>query len=196
MAQAAVARPAKRTQIFLWVCAEEKGLLGSMAYVRAPAWPLAKTVVNLNLDSMNFVGKTRDMAVPSVERSSLRATAATVAKRMGLRLSPPVADPAGSYFRSDHYNFAKAGVPAFRVGASVFSGDGDFEFAQEQAASQAKIRDFKGHYHQVSDQYDPNWDLSGMVQQAQFMLNLGYEVANSATVPVYNKDDPLAKVKR
>jgi Zn-dependent M28 family amino/carboxypeptidase len=196
MAQAALAHPARRTQIFLWPCAEEQGLLGALAYVRSPLWPLAKTAADLNLDSMNFVGKTRDIGVAGSERSTLHASAAQVAKGMGLRLAPTVPDLGGSYFRADHFMFAKAGVPAFNVGSAVFSGDGSFDFATDPDASRARMVAFKKDYHQVSDQYNPAWDLSGMVQQAQFTLNLGYAVANAPAMPAWTRDDPLGKVKR
>jgi Zn-dependent M28 family amino/carboxypeptidase len=196
MAQAAVRSPARRTQIFLWPCAEEQGLIGSLGYVREPLWPLARTAADLNLDSMNFVGLTRDIGVAGAERSSLHASAAKVAKAMGLRLAPSTPDLGGAYFRADHFNFAKAGVPAFNVGSAVFSGDGSFEFDHDNAAASAKMVGFKDHYHQVSDEYNPAWDLSGMVQQAQFTLNLGYEVANAPAMPTWNQGDPLGKVKR
>ncbi len=196
MAQAAVKRPAKRTQVFLWPCAEEQGLLGSLAYVRNPVWPLAKTAADLNLDSMNFVGRTRDMGVAGAERSSLYAASATVAKAMGLKLAAPVPDLGGAYFRADHFNFAKAGVPAFNVGSAVFSGDGHFDFEHDPAAEGTKMRAFTKDYHQVSDQYDPAWDLSGMVQQAQFTLNLGYAVANAPTLPTWKAGEAYGKVKR
>lgn len=196
MAQAAVKQPAKRTQIFLWPAAEEQGLIGSLAYVRNPVWPLARTAADLNLDSLNFVGRTRDIGVAGSERSSLRASAAKVAKAMGLRLAPTVPDLGGAYFRADHFNFAKAGVPAFSVGSAVFSGDGSFDFEHGQAASKETMVGFTKHYHQVSDEYNPAWDLSGMVQQAQFTLNLGYEVANAPQMPTWNKNDAFAKVRR
>jgi Zn-dependent M28 family amino/carboxypeptidase len=195
MAQAAVAHPAKRSQIFLWPCAEEQGLLGSLAYVRAPLWPLAKTAADLNLDSMNFVGRTRDIGVAGAERSSLYATAGQVAKQMGLTLAPPTPDLGGAYFRADHFSFAKAGVPAFNVGSAVFSGDGKFEFEHAHGAED-KMRAFTKDYHQVSDQYDPSWDLSGMVQQAQFTLNLGYAVANAPALPSWKAGEAYGKVKR
>ncbi|UMR32005.1 M28 family peptidase [Massilia sp. MB5] len=190
MAQAAAKKPARRTQIFFWPCAEEEGMLGSAAYIRQPAWPLAQTAANLNLDSMNFVGVTRDMGVPGSDASTLRATSAEVATKMGLRLVPEVPDPAGSFFRSDHYNFVKAGVPGIRVGSSVFSGDGLFDFVNDPTGSLARIRDYTQHYHQVSDEYNPAWDLSGMVQQAQFTLNLGYAVANAERMPSFKGQPP------
>ena len=196
MAQVAVKQPARRTQIFLWPAGEETGMLGANAYVRAPLWPLAKTAADLNLDSMNFVGKTHDIGVAGAERSSLYASAGKVAKRMGLRLAPAIPDLSGAFYRADHFAFAKAGIPAFNVGSAVFSGDGSFDFVQDAKASSARLVAFKKDYHQVTDEYNPSWDLSGMVQQAQFTLNLGYEVANDKTMPVWNKDEAFGKVKR
>jgi Zn-dependent M28 family amino/carboxypeptidase len=196
MAQAAVKHPARRTQIFLWPCAEEQGLLGSLAYTRAPLWPLAKTAADLNLDSMNFVGRTRDIGVPGAERSSLLDTARQVAKASGLAVAPSVPDLGGAYFRADHFSFAKAGVPAINVGSAVFSGDGSFDFVHDAAGSAARMRAFTRDYHQVSDQYDPAWDLSGMVQQAQFTLDLGQAVANAPAMPTWRAGEAWGKVKR
>ena len=196
MAQVAVKQPARRTQIFLWPAGEETGMLGANAWVRTPLWPLAKTAADLNLDSMNFVGKTHDIGVAGAERSSLYASAAKVAKRMGLRLAPAIPDLSGAFYRADHFAFAKAGIPAFNVGSAVFSGDGSFDFVQDPKESSARLVAFKKDYHQVTDEYNPSWDLSGMVQQAQFTLNLGYEVANDKTMPVWNKGEAFGKVKR
>ncbi|NNG24360.1 M28 family peptidase [Telluria aromaticivorans] len=196
MAAEAVKKPARRTQVFLWPAAEEQGLLGSAAYVKNPVVPLAKTAADLNLDSLNFVGKTRDIGVPGAERSTLYDTAATVAKTMGLKLAPTIPDLSGAYFRADHFNFAKAGVPAFNVGSAVFSGDGHFEFAHQHGPSSEKMVGFKKDYHQVTDEYRADWDLSGMVQQAQFTLNLGYAVANAPSMPAWKKGDTFGSVKR
>ena len=196
MAAEAVKKPAKRTQIFLWPAAEEQGLLGSAAYVANPVWPLNKTSADLNLDSMNFVGRTRDIGVAGAERSSLYDSARQVAQKMGLKLAPLIPDISGAYFRADHFNFAKAGIPAFNVGSAVFSGDGHFEFEKNQQASSAKLVAFKKDYHQVTDEYRADWDLSGMVQQAQFTLNLGYAVANDPKMASFKKGDPFAQVKR
>jgi len=195
MAAEAVKKPAKRTQIFLWPAAEEQGLLGAAAYVANPVWPLAQTAADLNLDSLNFVGRTRDIGVAGAERSSLLETSTQVAKSMGLKIAPSSPDMSGAYFRADHFAFAKAGVPAFNVGSAVFSGDGHFEFEQHQNASSTNIKGFKDHYHQVTDAYRPEWDLSGMVQQAQFTLNLGYAVANAPGMPTWKKGEAFGSVK-
>ncbi|MQA42664.1 M28 family peptidase [Rugamonas aquatica] len=196
MAAEAVKHPAKRTQVFLWPAAEEQGLLGSAAYVQNPAWPLAQTTADLNLDSMNFVGATRDIGVAGAERSSLYEAAGEVARKMGLKLAPAIPDLSGAYFRADHFNFAKAGVPAFNVGSAVFSGDGHFEFVKDPAKSAARLVAFKQDYHQVSDEYHADWDLSGMVQQAQFTLNLGYAVGNAPAMQRWKDGDAFGKVKR
>jgi Zn-dependent M28 family amino/carboxypeptidase len=196
MAAEAVKHPAKRTQVFLWPAAEEQGLLGSAAYVRSPAWPLARTSADLNLDSMNFVGLTSDIGVAGAERSSLYEAAGTVAGQMGLKLAPAIPDLSGAYFRADHFNFARAGVPAFNVGSAVFSGDGHFSFVKDPVKSAARLVAFKQDYHQVTDEYHADWDLSGMVQQAQFTLNLGYAVANAPAMQTWKAGDAFGKVKR
>ncbi len=196
MAAEAVKHPARRTQLFLWPAAEEQGLIGSAGYVANPVWPLKQTAADLNLDSMNFVGLTRDIGVAGAERSSLYETAAQVAKNMGLKLAPAIPDLSGAYFRADHFNFAKAGVPAFNVGSAVFSGDGHFEFVHDQEKNSARLVAFKKDYHQVTDEYHADWDLSGMVQQAQFTLNLGYAVANDKAMPTWKAGDAFGKIKR
>jgi Zn-dependent M28 family amino/carboxypeptidase len=196
MAAAAVKHPAKRTQVFLWPAAEEQGLLGAAAYVQHPAWPLDQTTADLNLDSMNFVGKTSDIGVAGAERSSLYQASGAVAKQMGLTLAPAIPDLSGAFFRADHFVFAKAGIPAFNVGSAVFSGDGHFTFVKDLDASRAKLVAFKNDYHQVTDEYRAEWDLSGMVQQAQFTLNLGYYVANAPAMQTWNQGEAFGKVKR
>lgn len=188
MAQAAVRHPAKRTQMFLWVCAEEQGLLGSAAYAEAPLWPLAKTAAALNLDSTNWIGLTRDIDLPGSERSTLGATAAQVAKAMQLRVSEHAPDMSGGYFRSDHFSFAKAGVPSFSI-------ERGRNFVKDPEGSKAKAAAYGARYHQVTDAYDPTWDLSGMVQQAQFTLALGWVVANAPTMPTWKAGDPFGKAR-
>ena len=188
MAAEAVKNPAKRSQMFLWVGAEEQGLLGSAAYVAAPLWPIAKTAANLNLDSLNWVGLVKDVSVPGSERTELGAMAATVAKSMGMAIAPSKPDLSGGYFRSDHFSFAKAGVPAFSVGYGS-------SWVKDVDANNAKAKTYRAKYHQVGDEYDPSWDLSGMVQQAQFTLNLGRAVADAPKMPTWKAGDPFGKAR-
>lgn len=188
MAQEAVKKPAKRTQIFLWVAAEEQGLLGSAAYAADPLWPLDKTAAALNLDSLNFVGATHDIGAQGSERTELGAMAAATAKAMGMHIAAARPDLAGGYFRSDHFSFAKAGVPAFSI-------NGGREYIKDVAASKAKAAAYGPRYHQVTDEYDASWDLSGMTQQAQFTLNLGQTVANAAKMPAWKAGDAFGKAR-
>ena len=189
MAKAAVMQPAKRSQLFLWVAAEEQGLLGSAWYAAHPLWPLSKTAAALNLDTLNFVGRTRDISAFGAERSDLILAASKVARKMNLVVAAPRIDVAGGYFRSDHFSFAKAGVPAFSVGSGR-------DYISDPQASQEKAKAYGKRYHQASDEYDASWDLSGMTEQAQFTLNLGNEIANAEKMPAWKENDAFAKVRK
>lgn len=188
MAQEAVKAPAKRSQMFLWVAAEEQGLLGSAAYAEAPLWPLAKTAANLNLDSLNWIGVTRDIGTAGSERTDLGKMAEAAAKGMKMVIAAEKPDLSGGYFRSDHFSFAKAGVPAFSI---TSGGDylGDKEKAEQMRAS------YRKKYHQVSDEYDPSWSMAGMTQMAQFTLNLGRIVADAPKMPAWKAGDPFGKTR-
>ncbi|WP_256079823.1 M28 family peptidase [Massilia sp. YIM B04103] len=188
MAAEAVKSPAKRSQMFLWVAAEEQGLLGSAAYASAPLWALDKTAANLNLDSLNWVGTTKDIGTQGSERTELGKMAEATAKAMGMQIAKAEPDLAGGYFRSDHFSFAKAGVPAFSIEAGR-------EFSKDPEGAALKRKAYGKSYHQVSDEYDPTWDLSGMTQQAQFTLNLGRMVADSPKMPTWNAGDAFGKVR-
>jgi Zn-dependent M28 family amino/carboxypeptidase len=184
MAQAAVARPSRRTQMFLFTAAEEQGLWGSHAFVASPLWPLDRIACDLNLDSLNFVGVTRDIGLQGASRTTLYESAAQVAQTMGLTIMPPRVDVGGGYFRSDHFPFAKAGVPAFSVG-------GGRTYVKDPEGSALKAAAMGQRYHQVTDEYDPTWDLSGMVQQCQFTLNLGALVADAPERPRWKSGQRL-----
>lgn len=184
MAEAAMKRPAKRSQMFLFVCAEEQGLLGSAAYGAHPLWPANKTACDLNLDAINWVGPTRDIGLPGADRTTLGATAAGVAKAMGLAVEKAKPDIGGGYFRSDHFSFAKVGIPAF----SIESGS---DFLGDAKAQKARSDSYDQRYHQPSDEYDPAWDLRGMAQMGQFTLELGYAVADAPKMPEWKAGDPF-----
>lgn len=176
LAEAAAKAPAARSQVFLFVCGEEQGLLGSTAWAQAPLWPLDRTVAVLNLDSLNPVGTTRDLSLQGLERTTLRPLAESALKGLGLTIAPARPDLGGGYFRSDHFSFVLAGVPAVSVG-----GGSDFVMGAE--AAQPKRQAFGRRYHQVDEAYDPGMDLSGMVQQAQATLALGYALAATSERP-------------
>lgn len=186
MAEVAVRRPAPRAQMFLFVCAEEQGLLGSTAYVKQPLWPLARTAADLNLDALNFVGATEDINLFGADRTELGEIGRSVLARMGLVEAAPAPDTTGWYYRSDHFPFAKAGVPAFSIGAGR-------RWKGDPKAAEARATAYGGRYHQVTDRYEPGWDLSGMVQQAQVTLALGYAIAERPAMPKWKKGEPWGK---
>lgn len=188
MAQEAIKSPGKRSQMFLWVAAEEQGLLGSAAYAEAPLWPLEKTAANLNLDSLNWIGTTRDIGTAGSERTELGKMAEATAKAMKMVIAQEKPDLAGGYFRSDHFSFAKAGVPAF----SITSGS---DYLGDKAKAEQMRAAYRKSYHQVSDEYDPNWSMAGMTQMAQFTLNLGRTVADAPKMPAWKAGDAFGKVR-
>lgn len=170
LAQTLVREPLERSVMFLFPCAEEQGLIGSSAYVAAPLWPLERTVLDINLESLNVVGPTRDIGLLGSSEPRMRALCAQAAAATGLAITPAKADPAGLCFRSDHFPFAKAGVPALSPG---FSLDGGWDYLGDKAAAQAKASDFLNHYHRPTDRYHPEWNLEGLMQQVRFALELG-----------------------
>jgi Zn-dependent M28 family amino/carboxypeptidase len=151
-------------------------------------WPLDKTAANLNLDSLNFAGATRDIGTPGSERTELGKMAEATAKAMNMRIAEAKPDLAGGYFRSDHFSFAKVGVPAFSI-------ERGRDYLGDQAAAKAKNDAYSKRYHQVSDEYDPSWDLGGMTQQAAFTLNLGQAVANAPAMPRWKAGDAFGKLR-
>jgi Zn-dependent M28 family amino/carboxypeptidase len=150
---------------------------------------VARTAADLNLDSLNFAGLTSDVGLPGAERTDLLAMGAAVARRMGLKIAEARPDLGGGYFRSDHFSFAKAGVPAVSVaGGTTFVADA--EGAKARAEAYRKQR-----YHQVNDEFDPAWDLSAMAQQAQFTLNLGLHVSHAPAMPAWKPGEAFGRAR-
>jgi Zn-dependent M28 family amino/carboxypeptidase len=167
-----------RSLVFLAVTAEEKGLLGSEYYADNPLYPLATTVADLNMDGMNVNGPTRDVSMSGNAPLTLQDDLIALAKERGLYFSPDTRPEAGSFYRSDHFPFAKRGVPAISFGA----GDDLVKGGKTagEAAAQAYIKD---KYHQAADEYDPNWDLSGLTQEVGLFYEMGRRLANSTVWP-------------
>lgn len=180
----------KRSILFLATTAEEQGLLGAEYYAKNPLVPIKQTVANINLDSMNALGTTLDISPLGAERSTLYKTIADVATGMGLTLSPDAHPEQGFFYRSDHFPFAKAGVPAvnFEPGAK-YAAHSD-KWVTEQ------IEEYRSHrYHQPADEYSPAWDMSGMVQQARAAYFVGMRIAQSVDVPRWNAGDQFEKAR-
>jgi Zn-dependent M28 family amino/carboxypeptidase len=178
----------KRSSLFLFPTAEEQGLLGAEWYAKHPVVPIDKTAANVNLDSMNVLGPTHDFIPLGAERSTLKDVVASVAKAMGLRVSPDARPEQGSFYRSDHFPFAKAGVPSI----SLKEGSDYVGHSKEWGEEQFKAYN-TAHYHQPSDEMRDTWDYRGMIQEAQIALAIGRMISDAPEKPRFNPDDEFAK---
>ena len=170
----------KRSAIFLAVTAEESGLLGSLYYAKFPTWPRDKLVANLNMDGVNPFGPTYDVVPLGYERSTLDSIVKKVARAMNLEIKPDPFPEKGYFFRSDHFSFARFGVPAisFDSGTHYIGKPPEYGIKlQEEYVAQ--------RYHQPSDEFDPTWPLTGARQMIEFVVRIGWEVANAPTHPAY-----------
>jgi Zn-dependent M28 family amino/carboxypeptidase len=167
-----------RTVVFMSVTAEEKGLLGSEYYATNPLYPLATTVADINMDGMNVVGRTRDVTSSGDAPLTLQDDLVEVAKTHGMSFSPDPAPEAGHFYRSDHFSFAKRGVPAMSISAGE-----DLEKGGKAAGKAAADAYVKDRYHQPADQWEANWDLSGMAQETEVLYDLGARLAHSREWP-------------
>jgi Zn-dependent M28 family amino/carboxypeptidase len=178
----------RRSSLFLFPTAEEQGLLGAEWYSRHPVVPVNKTAANVNLDSMNMLGVTRDFTPLGAERSSLEAIVQTVARERGMRISPDARPEQGSFYRSDHFPFAKVGVPSISLKA------GDDFVGRPKGWGEKQFQAYNtAHYHQPSDEYDPNWDYRGLIQEAEIAMAIGMRIANDPAMPRFNPTDEFAK---
>jgi Zn-dependent M28 family amino/carboxypeptidase len=173
-----LATPPDRSVLFLFTTGEEAGLLGSSWYVRRPLLPLQRTVAALNLDGVNLWGETRDASAVGLERSTLGLTFERQAVAMGLQVSGERAPDKGFFFRSDHFPFARAGVPALFL-------DHGIEFRNRPPGWGAAVlsRFEAERYHRPGDRYDPAMDFAGAVQQARLAFRVGYDVAATPPPP-------------
>jgi Zn-dependent M28 family amino/carboxypeptidase len=173
----------RRSNLFLFVTAEESGLLGSQYYGEHPTVPAANIVAHLNVDGGNLLGKVRDLTVLGATKSSLGPSLAAMVRPYGMRLSPEAHPERGLFYRSDHFSLAKAGIPAISIGRGT-----DFIGRSPEWGKQ-QDEDYTAHrYHQPSDEYMPDFDLSGAVQLSEIIERFGVSLANAATVPTWNND--------
>lgn len=191
LAKLPVAQRPRRSILFLFPTAEEQGLLGAEWYSMHPVVPLAKTAANVNLDSMNVLGLTRDFIPLGAERSNLKAVVEAVARERGLRVSPDARPEQGSFYRSDHFPFAKVGVP------SISLKEGNDYVGRTKEWSQEQFRAYNtAHYHQPSDELKDSWDFRGMIQEAEIALAIGRRIADAAQMPQFNAGDEFAKARK
>ena len=171
----------KRSILFMATTAEESGLLGAKFYAQNPLYPLEKTLANINIDGTSVWGKTKDIEDISDGNSTLDDMLSAAAQRQGRVMTPNSKPERGSFYRADHFEFSKLGVPA------LYTGRGRDFIGKPADFGQKKTDDYVANiYHQPSDQVDPAWDLSGAVQDIQLFLEVGYLVANGDTFPEWN----------
>jgi Zn-dependent M28 family amino/carboxypeptidase len=170
--------PPKRSILFVSVTAEEQGLLGSQYYAVTPIYPLAKTLANINMDGLNVHGRTKDLTLIGYGASDLDDYARAATAEQGRIIRPDPETEKGFYYRSDHFNFAKQGVPALDP-------DQGIEFIGKPADYGQKVRDdYTEHdYHKPTDVIKPDWDLSGAVEDLKVFFAVGYRVAQASKYP-------------
>jgi Zn-dependent M28 family amino/carboxypeptidase len=183
------ARP-KRSILFLAVTAEEQGLLGSQYYTVMPIYPLAKTAANINMDGLNVNGRTKDLTLIGLGASDLDDYVRDAAGEQGRIVRPDAEPDKGFYYRSDHFNFAKQGVPALHPDEGV-------EFIGKAPAFGQRVRDqyTNRDYHQPSDVVKPDWDLSGAREDLTVFFAVGYRVAEADRFPEWKPGNEF-KAKR
>jgi Zn-dependent M28 family amino/carboxypeptidase len=180
----------KRSIYFAAVAAEEQGLLGSAWLGRNPPIPAGRVALNLNYDMVFEFGRVRDVTMNGVERTTFLPTAEKVTKAMGIRITPDPEPEQGHYYRSDHFSLGKVGIPAFSIDP------GQDIIGKAKGWGAKEVTDFREHhYHQPSDEFNPNWNWDEAVQMSQLGFWLGWDAANAATMPNWVPGDEFRAVR-
>jgi len=177
-AWAALPKKPRRSALFLSVTAEEGGLKGSEYYATHPIVPAAKTAIDLNYDALYPWGRAKDVVITGADRTTVWELAQQVARKLDLEVTPDHQPEQGHYFRSDHFSFAHAGIPAFSIGAAT-------QFAGKPAdyGDKAWAEYNQHHYHQPSDEFQADWDFTALQQAAEYGFRLGMDIANQERLP-------------
>ncbi len=171
--------PPERTIIFLAVTAEEQGLLGSKHYAENPIYPVEKTIANINMDGITYIGPMKDLTIIGYGQSELEDLAEELAKEQGRYIIPDQESGKGYFFRSDHFNFAKVGIPALYASGSYEHMTNGVEYYNEKNLEYLSTK-----YHRPQDEYNPStWVFDGMALDGQLMYNVGWRLANSNIWP-------------
>ena len=180
-----------RTILFISYTAEEQGLLGSEYYAKHPVFPLDKTVANINMDMMGIAGKTKDVVVYGFGQSELEDYAAEAAKKQGRVIVPDPVPSTGLYYRSDHFNLAKVGVPSLFTGSGVDNIKNGRTWGLKQVADFTKFR-----YHSPQDNFDAKtWDLSGIVEDVRMLFDMGYRISNETSYPKWKDGSEFKAIR-
>ena len=183
--------PPRRTVYFAFVAGEEQGLLGSQYFAKHPPVPVGKIAANINIDEANWFGKTRDISLIGLGKSSLDSDVIAAAKMQGRVVKPDEFPDRGRFYRSDQFNFAKVGVPAayLKFGTDVIGKPAGY--GKEQLEAYEKIT-----YHQPSDEYRDTFDFAGAVEDARLAFLLGCRVAAADEMPRWNKGDEFEAARK
>jgi Zn-dependent M28 family amino/carboxypeptidase len=180
-----------RTILFISYTAEEQGLLGSEFYAKHPTFPLAKTIANINMDMMGIAGKTKDIVVYGFGQSELEDYAAGSAKKQGRVIVPDPVPSSGLYYRSDHFNLAKVGVPSLFTGSGVDNIKNGRTWGLKQVADFTKFR-----YHSPQDNFDAKtWDLSGIIEDVRMLFDMGYRISNEDSYPKWKDGSEFKAIR-
>ena len=185
-----LATPPKRSILFLAVTAEEKGLLGAKYYAENPLYPLNKTLANINMDGVNQWGRTKDITMVGDDNSTLIDLLRETAQAQGRVVNPDPEPEKGFYYRSDHFEFAKVGVPALYADSGI-----DYVGKDANYSKQKREEYTNKDYHKPTDEIKPDWDLTGAVDDAQLLTAIGYRIAQGDKFPEW-KPGTEFKAKR
>jgi len=175
----------RRSLVFIAVTLEESGLLGSKYYVANPTFPMHKIAGVINLDAMSVGGRSRDLVVTGLGNSELEDILAPIAAQQGRHLVEEGNPAGGYYFRSDHFNFVKAGVPALYAKGGIDLIDGGIEAGQRAAA------DYAARYHQPSDEVHAGWKVDGVVEDLQALYGVGRVLVDEGNWPNWYQGNPF-----
>lgn len=181
----------KRSALFLFVTAEESGLRGSEYYARKPVVSAGKTALAVNFDAFYPFGRTRDVVVNGAERTTVWPVVQNVAKRLRLEIKPDPRPEQGTYYRSDHFSFAKAGIPAFSVSMGT-----QFEGKPVDFGNTVFQEYNSKNYHQPSDEYREDWDFSGLEEIAKFGFLIGADAAALPALPTWRPNDEFLPARK
>lgn len=179
-----------RSILFIALTGEEQGLLGSEYYATHPVYPVDSTVADLNMDVLNTYGRTKDITIVGRGQSELDDYAERAAAKQGRTISPEENPSGGHFFRSDHFNFAKVGIPA------LYTGSGTTSVTHDTGYAKMKIEEYgRDRYHSPADQFDDTWELSGMVEDSQLLFDIGLTLSNEATFPKWKTGSEFKAVR-
>jgi Zn-dependent M28 family amino/carboxypeptidase len=182
--------PPRRSILFMAVTAEEQGLLGSEYYATHPIYPLTKTAADINMDALNIYGRMKDIRIVGYGQSELDDYVKAYAESVGRVVLPDPTPEKGSFYRSDHFPFAKQGVPALSAGSGVQHLEKGEGWGMAQREKYVRER-----YHKPSDEFDDTWDLSGLQDELHMYFMLGYRLSMESTFPNW-KEGSEFKLKR